>query len=50
MQGNFIPKNLTLPEPKLAQNPRPRTSLSGEHVQLLHMVYDCKKGFPGEHL
>ena len=54
MQGNFIPKNLKLPEPKPAPKVRakasPKASSSGEHVQLFHMVYDRKKGFQSEHL
>ena len=50
MQGNFIPKNLTLPKPKPAPKPQPKASLSGEHVQLFRMVYDRKKGFRAEHL
>ena len=54
MQGNFIPKNLKLPEPKPAPKPRPKASSkassSGEHVQLFRMVYDRKKGFQSEHL
>ena len=54
MQGNFIPKNLKLPEPKPAPKPRAKASSkassSGEHVQLFRMVYDRKKGFQSEHL
>ena len=54
MQGNFIPKNLQLPQPKPAPKPQAKTSSkassNGEHVQLFHMVYDCKKGFQAEHL
>ena len=50
MQGNFIPKNLKLPQPKPAPEPQAKTSSSGEHVQLFCMVYDCKKGFRAEHL
>ena len=54
MQGNFIPKNLKLPEPKPAPKPRAKasstTSSSGEHVQLFCMVYHRKKGFQAEHL
>ena len=50
MQGNFIPKNLTLPKPKPAPKPQPKASSSGEHVQLFRMVYDRKKGFRAEHL
>ena len=46
MQGNFIPKNLKLPEPKH----QPKASSSGEHVQLFRMVYDHKKGFQAEQL
>ena len=42
MQGNFIPKNLKLPEPNPA-------SSSGEHVRLFRMVYDRKKGFQAEY-
>ena len=49
-QGNFIPKNLKLPEPKLAPKPQPKASSSGEHVQLFCMVYDRKKGFQAKHL
>ena len=45
MQGNVIPNNLKLPEPKPAHKPQPKASSSGEHVQLFPMVYDCKKGF-----
>ena len=47
MQGNFIPKNLKLPEPKPVPKPRAKAkaSSSGEHVQLFRMVYDRKKGF-----
>ena len=50
MQGNFIPKNLKLPEPKPAPKPQPKASSSGKHVQLFCMVYDHKKGFQAEHL
>eukprot|EP00670_Eutreptiella_braarudii_P023263 CAMPEP_0174345764 /NCGR_PEP_ID=MMETSP0811_2-20130205/1281_1 /TAXON_ID=73025 ORGANISM="Eutreptiella gymnastica-like, Strain CCMP1594" /NCGR_SAMPLE_ID=MMETSP0811_2 /ASSEMBLY_ACC=CAM_ASM_000667 /LENGTH=54 /DNA_ID=CAMNT_0015469723 /DNA_START=105 /DNA_END=266 /DNA_ORIENTATION=- len=54
MQGNFICKNLKLPEPKPAPKPRAKASSkassSGEHVQLFRMVYDRKKGFQAEHL
>ena len=50
MQGNFIPKNLKLPEPKPAPEPQAKASSSGEHVQLFRMVYDRKKGFQSEHL
>ena len=54
MQGNFIPKNLKLPEPKPAPKPRAKASSkassSGEHVQLFRMVYHRKKGFQAEHL
>ena len=54
MQGNFIPKNLKLPEPKPAPTPRAKASSkapsSGEHVQLFRMVYDRKQGFQAEHL
>ena len=50
MQGNFISKNLKLPEPKLAPKPQPKASSIGEHVQLFRMVYDRKKGFQAEHL
>ena len=50
IQGNFIPKNLKLPEPKPAPKPRAKASSSGEHVQLFRMVYDRKKGFQSEHL
>ena len=50
MQGNFISKNLKLPEPKPAPKPQLKASSSGEHVQLFRMVYDCKKGFQAEHL
>ena len=46
MQGNFIPKNLKLAEPKPAPKPQPRASSSGEHVQLFRMVYDRYEGFP----
>ena len=38
MQGNFIPINLKLLEPKLAPKPQPKASSSGEHVQLFCMV------------
>ena len=50
MQGNFISKNLKLPEPKPAPKPQPKASSIGEHVQLFRMVYDRKKGFQAEHL
>ena len=54
MQGNFIPKNLKLPEPKPAPKPQAKASSkassSGEHVQLFRIVYDRKKGFQAEHL
>ena len=50
MQGNFIPKNLQLLDPKPAPKPRPKASSSGEHVQLFRMVYDRKKGFQAKHL
>ena len=50
MQGNFIPKNLKLPEPKPAPKPQPKASSSGEDVQLFRMVYDRKKGFQAEQL
>ena len=54
MQGNLIPKNLKLPEPKPAHKPRAKASSkassSGEHVQLFYMVYDRKKGFQAEYL
>ena len=54
MQGNFSPKNLKLPEPKLAPKPRAKASSkessSGEHVHLFRMVYDHKKGFQAGHL
>jgi len=54
MQGNFICKNLKLPEPKPAPKLRAKASSkassSGEHVQLFRMVYDRKKGFQAEHL
>ena len=45
MQGNFISKNLKLPEPKPAPKPQPKASSIGEHVQLFRIVYDRKKGF-----
>ena len=54
MQGNFISKNLKLPEPKPAPKPRAKASSkassSSEHVELFRMVYDRKKGFQAEHL
>ena len=50
LQGNFIPKNLKLHEPKPAPKPQAKTSSSGEHVQLFRMVYDRMKGFQAEHL
>ena len=54
MQGNFIPKNLKLQEPKPAPKPRAKASSkatsSGDHVQLFRMVYDRKKGFQAVHL
>ena len=49
MQGNFIPKNLKLPEPKPFFKPWAKASSSGEHVQLFRMVYDRKKGLQSEH-
>ena len=43
MQGNFIPKNLKLPEPKPAPKPRAKASSkassSGEHVQLFRSAW-----------
>ena len=49
MQGNLIPNDLKLPQPKPAAKPQAKTSSkassSGEHVQLFRMVYDRKKGF-----
>ena len=54
MQGNFIPKNLKLPQRKPAPQPQAKTPSklfsSGEHMQLFRMVYDYKKGFQAEHL
>ena len=50
MQGNFIHKNLKLPERKPAPKPSPKASSSDEHVQLFRMAYDRKKGFQAEHL
>ena len=54
MQGNFIPKNLKLPQPNPAPKPKAKASSkassSGEHVRLSPMVYDRKKGFQDEHL
>ena len=54
MQGNLIPKDLKLPQPKPAAKPQAKTSSkassSGEHVQLFRMVYDRKRGFQAEHL
>ena len=58
MQGNFIPKNLKLREPKPAPKPQAKesskasskASSSGEHVQLFCVVYDRKNGFQAEHL
>jgi hypothetical protein len=48
MQGNFIAKNLKLPQPKPSPKPQAKASSkassSGEHVQLFRMVYDRKKG------
>ena len=42
MQGNFIPKNLKLPQPKPAPKPQakgsPKASSSGEHVQLFRFM------------
>ena len=45
MQGNFIPNNLKLLQPKPALKPQTKACSSGEHVQLFRMVYDRKKGF-----
>ena len=50
LQGNFIPKNLKLPQPNPAPTPRAKASSSGEHVRLFCIVYDRKKGFQVEHL
>ena len=54
MQGNFIPKNLKLPQPNPAPKPQAKASSkassSGEHLRLLRMVYNRKKGFQAEHL
>ena len=54
MQGNFIPKNLKLPQPKPAPKPwakaSSKSSSSGEHVQFSRMMHDRKKGFQAEHL
>ena len=54
MQGNFIPKDLKLPQPKPAPKPPAKTSSkassSDEHVQLFRMVYDPKNAFQAEHL
>ena len=50
MLGNFIPKNLKLPEPKLAPKPPAKASSSDEHVQFFRMVCDRQKGFQAEHL
>ena len=54
MQGDFIPKNLKVPEPKPAPKAQAKAtskaSSSGEHVELFRMVYDRKKGFQSEHL
>ena len=41
MQGNFIPKNLKLPEPKPA--PKPWAKASPKHVQLFCMVYAARR-------
>ena len=54
MQGNFIPKDLKLPQAKTAPRTQAKTSSnassSGEHLQLFRTVYDRKKGFQAEHL
>ena len=54
IQGNFIPKNLKLPQPnpapKLWAKASSKASSSGEHVRLFRVVYDRKKGFQDEHL
>ena len=54
MQGNFIPKNLNLPQPNPAPKPQAKASSkafsSGEHVRLFRMVYDRKKVFQAKHL
>ena len=54
MQGNFIAKHLKLPQPKVAPKPQPKTSSkassNAEHVQLLCMVYDRKRGLQAKHL
>ena len=48
MQGNFITKNLMLPQPrpapKLQAKASSKASSSREHMQLFRMVYDRKKG------
>ena len=42
MQGNFISKNLKLPQPKPSPKPQakgsPKASSSGEHVQLFRCM------------
>ena len=54
VQINFIPKNLKLPQPNPAPKPQAKASSkassSGEHVRLLRIVYDRRKGFQAEHL
>ena len=50
MQGNFIPKNLKLPQPNPAPKPQAKASSSGELVRLFRMVYGRKKGFEAKHL
>ena len=45
MQGNFIPKNLKLPQPRPAPKAQAKaSSKASSHEQLLRMVYDRKKG------
>ena len=54
MQGNFIRKNVKLPQPNLAPKPQAKASSkassSDEHVWLFRMVYDRKMGFQAEYL
>ena len=51
MQGNFIPKNLKLPEPKPAPKPRAKASSKASSIgELFRTVYDRKKGFQAKHL
>ena len=48
-EGDFIPKNLKLPKPKLAPKREPKASSSGDRVQFFGMGYRGKTGFQAKH-